>query len=96
MNNADYPFIGRQATCKQTANSVVFKNKGYGNELKVSNNRLKELVSNYPISVGMYVSDSIQTYSYKGGVFTEEFLKCSTASATNHAITLVGYGSASG
>ena len=49
------------------------------------------MLTKHPVAVGIYASGMLA--SYKKGVVTEDYMKCSYATGeVNHGVTLVGYG----
>jgi C1A family cysteine protease len=57
----------------------------------LSNNKIKEIVANHPVSAGISAKETLRFY--KTGILTEDFLKCSDSnSEINLSVTIVGYG----
>jgi hypothetical protein len=84
-------YQGRLGKCKYDSSKTHFKNIGFVESDGLSNEKLKAIVAKQPVGVGMYAAGILS--SYKSGVITEEFLKCSSAKKdVNHGVTIVGYG----
>jgi C1A family cysteine protease len=81
-NTADYPYTGRDGTCKKGC-KPVFTISG-GQTAKGEDNLVK-LLNVQPVSVAIDASSSFS--SYKSGVFSGP---CSSSSI-NHAVLAVGY-----
>ncbi|CDW78905.1 gut cathepsin l-like cysteine protease [Stylonychia lemnae] len=92
--NDGYPrkYSARRMGCNyRPAQQEYFRNTGMIEEDGNTNQRMKELVSKQPISIAMFTPGMLQ--SYKKGVVTEDYLKCSSLrNEVNHGILLVGYG----
>ena len=70
---------------------AMFKNGGMVQERYVSNEQLKEILVQQPVSTGMVVTPELRLYH--SGVLTEDYLRCSDAKKEiNHSVTLVGFG----
>lgn len=90
-----YTYTAAKGTCKSTSKvslgikSVSGRNNGANEE------QLKNYVATYgPITVSIYATSNFQ--SYHSGIFYDS--KCTTLStcSINHAVVVVGYGSANG
>lgn len=93
MSKTDYPteYNGKQGECQYDEGKVAFKNTGMVQERYVSNERLRTIVAQQPVSAGIVVTSGFK--NYKHGVMTEDFLDCSDGNKQiNHAVTIVGYG----
>ena len=92
MSKADYPYTGVAGQCAHDESKVTsFKNGGMVQERYVSNERLKELVSERPVSTGMVVTEHLRMYG--SGILLEDNLRCSDVKKEiNHQVTVVGYG----
>ena len=100
MFDSDYPYIGRKGTCKSVASKYAdFKVTGFkklGSSSSVyscaDEEEMKEfLYENGPLSVALN-ADPLQTYV--SGILDKSSSQCK-ASEIDHAVLLVGYGSAS-
>eukprot|EP00347_Sterkiella_histriomuscorum_P004836 403358901 len=91
-NSYGYDYSSRRRDCVyRPSTQNYFRNTGMIEEDGNKNERMKELVSERPISIAMFASGMMQ--HYKGGVLTEDYLKCSSnLKEVNHGIVLVGYG----
>lgn len=92
----DYPrgYKGRKNRCKDPGNNVNrYYNVNSNEEDMISNERLKELVSQQPVGVAMYSNFSCLG-SYSSGIIHDRDCHCSNAdrNEVNHAVTVVGYG----
>lgn len=68
-----------------------FKNTGMVQERYISNEKLKTLVAQQPVTAGIVMTENFRLY--QSGIMTEDFTKCSDADKEiNAAVTLVGYG----
>ncbi|KAG5517030.1 hypothetical protein RHGRI_037695 [Rhododendron griersonianum] len=88
---ANYPYVGRDGTCKSKKlhKPVAAKITGYEDVSKNSEKALLQAVANQPVSVNIDASgDDFQFYS--SGVFNGP---CSTK--LDHGVTAVGYGTTS-
>lgn len=88
---ADYPYTARKATCTSSVAKGKFKTTGY--KMIVANSATDHIAAlqNGPVAIALSAGTStFQLYS--SGILS------STACGTtmNHAVTLVGYGSANG
>lgn len=92
MPKSEYGFSGKQGECMYDESKVsAFKNTGMVQERYISNEKLKSIVAQQPVTAGMVVTENFRMYH--GGIMTEEFLKCSDAAKEiNHAVTIVGFG----
>ena len=71
--------------------SVHMKDIGYIEHDRRTNEQLRELVLQQPLSIGVYTSGMMG--AYKQGVMTDDFLHCSYGDReVNHGVLLVGYG----
>jgi KDEL-tailed cysteine endopeptidase len=83
---ANYPYAEQEGTCQTMAPAV--KIAGYEGVPKYNEKALLQAVANQPVSVGIAAGGDFQFYS--SGVFSGT---CGTR--LNHAVTAVGYGTAS-
>lgn len=95
VKKTDYrDYHGNSAkTCEvnDTDKEVHMKNIGYVEHDGKTNEELKELLLQQPVSIGMYTTGMMS--AYRDGVFTEDFLHCSYADReVNHGVVLIGYG----
>ena len=100
MTDTDYPYKGVKQTCKSDKSKYVdmsvtgYKKLGssYSTWSPVDEDEVKEfLYETGPLAVALN-ADPLQTYS--SGILDVTSTKCPT-SGINHAVTLVGYGTAS-
>jgi len=87
-------YSGVQSQCKYDKKATTFKIDGYKEHFMVGNEKLKWLVSQQPVVVGIHFNLKMALYS--SGVLAEDFLKCNEGNEVNHAVLIVGYGSAEG
>ena len=101
MKQADYTYKGYKSTCRSNPSKYVdMKITGYtklGSSYStwspVDEGQIKEfLYETGPLAVAMN-ADSLS--SYTGGIFDKTSSQC-PSSGINHAVTMVGYGTASG
>ena len=101
MKQADYPYKAIQSTCKADPSKFVdmivtgyIKLGSSSYELEpIDEEQIKEfLYETGPICAGIN-GDSLS--SYTGGIFDKSSTQC-PSSGINHAVTIVGYGAASG
>lgn len=92
----DYkPYVPRQETCDTTQEKLAakghFKDIGFVEYDRRTNQQLKEILQSRPVSVGMYTPGMLG--AYKTGVVTEDFLHCSYPTLeVIHGVLIVGYG----
>jgi len=90
-----YPYTAVRGTCKYTAKIALGIKSVYGPYNGANEDQLKYYVATYgPISVAIYATSNFQ--SYRSGVFYD--IACPTLSPynVNHAVVVVGYGTANG
>lgn len=87
----DYHQSKGKACMNVDSNETHMTDIGYVEHDGRTNEELKELLLNQPISMAIFSTGMMA--AYKEGVFTEEFLHCSYADReVNHGLVLVGYG----
>jgi C1A family cysteine protease len=84
-SQADYPYTGRDGTCKKTCTPIV-KVTGKVNEISTEAG-LTPAIEIAPISIALAASSAFQ--SYKTGIFTG-----ACPGQVNHAVLITGYGGA--
>lgn len=90
MSKSEYP-AGEQGECRYDETKAAFKNGGMVQERYVSNEALKEMIVQQPVSTGIVITPNFRFYH--SGILTEDFLRCSDSEKKiNHSVTLVGYG----
>lgn len=90
----DRTYQARKNTCKMPKKDLKqFVNDGGLEEDNITNQRMKEIVSQQPVGVAMASNLKCMT-PYKSGILTEADCKCSDPKhlEVNHAVTIIGYG----
>lgn len=84
---SDYPYTGKQGTCKYSSTKGVTNTKGYKQVTRNSPSALVSALSSQPVSVAIE-ADTAVFQSYSTGVIS------STGCGTNldHGVLAVGYG----
>jgi len=91
MKQQDYPYTGRQGSCRFSSSKAVVKVTGYRLVQRNSPDQLKAALAMGPVSVGISAGNRA-FQSYKGGIFNGA--GCGTQ--TDHAVVAVGWGSQGG
>ena len=100
MFESDYPYTGRKSTCKSNPSKYAdikitgYKKLGSSSSIisYVDEDEVKEfLYTNGPLDVALN-ADPLQTYT--SGILDKTSRQC-PVSGVNHAVSLVGYGTAS-
>lgn len=81
---SDYPYTGRDGSCKSSGKSVAVEISGYKDVPSGDEDSLKTSVTKQPVSVAV---DARNWQSYRGGVFSG----CSSSIQLDHGVLAVGY-----
>jgi len=99
LKKEDYTaFNTRPGKCTTTPEGLQlnghFRNIGFVEYDRRTNDQLKALLAEHPVSMSMFTTGMLG--AYKSGVVTEDFLHCSTPDhEVNHGVVMVGYGKVS-